>query len=114
MAAHDNPVTAERRQQFWDLAEIYLADDDVEEGTLMNNPCLRASGEFLATIQRKTGHLIVKLTKQRVNELIADGTGLPFSPARKTFAEWVAIPTPDVNVWKTLIDEALDENRTHQ
>jgi hypothetical protein len=107
-------MTMSPQDQFWDLAEIYLAEDDIEEGTLMNNPCLRASGDFLATIQRKTGHLIVKLTAERVGELIENGTGLAFAPAGKTFAEWLAVPSRDVDLWKTVIDEALQINRTRQ
>ncbi len=107
-------MTTSPQEQFWNLAQIYLAEDDIEEGTLMNNPCLRASGDFLATIHRKTGHLIVKLTAERVSELIAAGTGLSFAPAGKPFAEWLAVPSQDLDVWKSVIDEALQMNRTRQ
>ncbi len=106
-------MTATARQTaFWDLAADYLVSDDIEEGTLMGSPCLRLSGDFLATIHRTTGDLIVKLDAERTAELIDEGTGVAFAPAGRTFTEWVAIPTDDVDVWRAVLDEALRLRRS--
>lgn len=101
-----------RETAFWDLATDYLASNDIEEGTLMGSPCLRLSGDFLATIHRKTGDLIVKLNAERTAELIEQGTAVAFAPAGRTFTEWVAIPSDDVEVWRAVLDEALRLRRS--
>lgn len=105
-------MTATRQAAFWNLAADYLVSNDVDEGTLMGTPCLRLSGDFLATIHRKTGDLIVKLNAERTAELIEEGIGVAFAPAGRTFTEWVAIPTDDVDVWRAVLDEALRLRRS--
>jgi hypothetical protein len=104
-------MTTEAESLFWELAPRFLAEDDVDEGTLMGRPCLRAGGEFLATVQRKTARLVVKLDADRVEELVNEGLGLKFAPAGKVFREWVAVPTIDAALWEKLIEEALAANR---
>ena len=59
----------------------------------MRFPCLRANGNFFATCDHRTGDLIVKLPRQRVDKLIAAGDALPFAPAGRTFKEWASVPT---------------------
>lgn len=99
----------DRHEAFWDVAEDFIATGRVVEGTMMGHQCLRSSGSdgFVATVERETGNLVVKLPKARVAELIADGQGLPFAPATKVFKEWVAIPAFDETTWRTLIDESI-------
>lgn len=97
---------------FWELAgELIVSQDDVEEGTLMGSRCLRAGGEFLATVHRGSGELVVKLDAGRVAELIEEGTGVPFAPAGRTFREWIAVPDGDLRLWRQLLEEALRLNR---
>ena len=100
-------MEAEYTTAFWLLAEELLGEPDVEKGTLMGTACLRARGKFLATVQRKTGHLVVKLSADRVLEIVEEGVGLPFAPAGRVFKEWVAVPTLDVDVWRGLLREGL-------
>ncbi len=80
------------------------------EGTMMGTQCLRvaANDQFVATVERETGNLVVKLPKARVAELIAAGEGLSFAPAKRVFAEWIAIPVFDKTKWTALIDESVD------
>lgn len=93
---------------FWELAEPFLARDDVDEGTLMGFPCVRVGGDFFTTCDHRTGHLIVKLDRERVAGLIADGLGESFAPAGKVFKEWMLVEPRDEARWIALMDEAYE------
>lgn len=95
-----------REDLFWELAEELYADPAVTRGTMMGFPCLRVDGNFFASLERGTNHLIVKLAAARVDTLVAKGQGLAFAPNGRTFREWVAIPTADEHAWRTLLAEA--------
>ncbi len=58
------------------------------------------------SVERATGHLIVKLPAQRVSPLVATGQALPFAPNGRTFREWAAFPVTDPREWRTLLAEA--------
>lgn len=93
---------------FWELIEEFqLEDPRVEEGTIMNGRCARVAGEFLGLVDYKGSGLVVKLPKDRVAELIEQGVGQPFAPARKVFKEWVSVPRRDRRRWRALIAESI-------
>lgn len=73
---------------------------------MMGFPCLRVAGAFFASCDPRTGDLIVKLPRDRVQQLLEDGVGHPFAPAGRTFREWVLIDDRDETRWAELIDEA--------
>ncbi len=103
----------ERRREherFWDVAGEFIGTGRVEEGTMMGHHCLRAvpGGGFVATVERSTGDLVVKLAAQRVSDLIESEEGVAFAPAGRTFKEWVQIPTFDAGRWAELIEESID------
>ncbi len=91
---------------FWELAEPLLAEKAIEKGTMMGFPCLRVNGDFFASVDRKTGDLIVKLPANQVLDLIETEVGEPFAPNGRRFKEWVAIPNRDAALWQQLISEA--------
>lgn len=94
---------------FWEIADELRRDNRrIIEGTIMNGRCLRVGREFLALVDYKGSGLVVKLPKVRVAELIESGVGRPFSPAGKTFAEWVSIPKPDRRRWLGLLREGVE------
>jgi hypothetical protein len=64
------PVTDE--QLFWDLAEALYHDPAESRSTMMGLPCLRYHGRFLASVERTTQALLVKLPQPRVQQLIRD------------------------------------------
>jgi hypothetical protein len=100
-------TTARAREElFWRLAETLEADPAVNRSTMMGFPCLRSHGKFFASVDRRTGNLVVKLPTARVNELVTAGVGLPFAPNGKVFREWIAIPIPDDEEWSALLHEA--------
>lgn len=93
---------------FWKLAaQLSLEDPGVVEGTIMNGRCLRVDGEFLALVDYKDSGLVVKLSRERVDELIAAGIGRPFAPAGRVFKEWVAVPEPNRRRWDGLLREGI-------
>ena len=96
-------------EQFWSVADEFIVTGRVEEGTMMGHHCLRATsgGGFVATVERSSGNLVVKLPKNRVAELTGSGEGLAFAPAGKVFREWVAIPSQDATRWAELIEESI-------
>ncbi len=91
---------------FWDLVEPLLREDEIDEGTLMGFPCLRVNGDFFGTCDHRTGHLIVKVDRARVAQLIEAGVGQPFAPAGRVFKEWVLVEERNEQRWLALLDEA--------
>ncbi|MFW2384060.1 MAG: hypothetical protein ACN4GZ_20070 [Acidimicrobiales bacterium] len=103
-----NGDRSEDHQAFWDVAEPFLGRRDLVEGTMMGHQCLRtAGGGFVATVERSSGSLVVKLPKARVAALIEAGEGQPFAPAGKVFSEWVAIPAFDEQQWTKHIEASM-------
>ena len=78
-------------EAFWDAAAPLLADGLLSEGTIMGGPCVRAGKEFVGMPHHKGPGLVVKLARDRVDELIASGEGASFAPAGKVFREWVLV-----------------------
>ena len=91
---------------FWKIAEEMYSDSSVKEGTMMGFKCLRADGAFFATFDHRSGDLIVKLPRERVQSLIAEKIGQPFAPAGRVFREWAGIPNRDPKLWRVLLSEA--------
>ena len=73
----------------------------------MGGECARVDGEFLALVDFKGSGLVVKLPRDRVQELIEQGVGQPFAPAGKVFREWVSIPKRDRRRWRSLLREGV-------
>lgn len=100
------PDAAAVRELFWAIADAMIAAGTAERGTLMGLPCLRASGDFFAMSDHRSGELVVKLPAERVRQLIASGGGAEFAPAGRVFREWVAVSDPDEETWRGLMAEA--------
>lgn len=84
-----------------------LREEGVEESTIMKFPCLRYRGEFLAMIFQREEALVIKLSPERVDELIAGEEGLPFDITGKRFKEWVLIPADLEAEYEDYLAEAL-------
>ena len=96
------------RDLYDELTDDLLYDPAIGRATMMGYPCVRLAGRFLASYDDKAGHLVVKLPRERVAELVENGDGDPFAPAGKVFREWVSIPTVDRDLWQTLLAESVD------
>lgn len=93
---------------FWELIEeLQMEDSRVEEGTIMSGRCARVAGEFLGLVDFKGSGLVVKLPRERVQELIDQGIGQPFAPAGRVFKEWVSVPKRDRRRWRSLLREGI-------
>ena len=93
---------------FWQLAaELQAENAAVVEGTIMKGRCLRVGAEFLALVDYKDNGLVVKLSRARVDALIASGEGRPFGPAGKVFREWVSLPVVDRERWLAVLREGV-------
>jgi len=92
---------------FWELAAPHLASPGIAESTMMGSRCLRVGGEFTGMIDVRTGELILKLPRERVDALVASGKTEPFAPNSRVFKEWTLVPHGDRRAWKRLIDEAV-------
>jgi hypothetical protein len=92
---------------FWDIAAPLLGEPNIAKSTMMGLPCLRVNGLFFASFDRRTKHLLVKLSAARVDQLISSGAASPFAPARRRFREWAAIDSSKRECWPYLLDEAL-------
>ena len=93
--------------RFWQAVAPLLTQQGITRSTMMGFPCLHVRGKFLASFDRGSGDLLVKLPAERVNGLIADGQGSAFAPAGRRFREWVAIPPAAESAWPDYLDEAL-------
>ena len=67
---------------------------------------LKVNGSIFAML---TGdHLVVKLPRDRVDALIADGTGGPFDAGKgKPMKEWLTVLRDDDETWTALTEEAF-------
>lgn len=108
LVAHVAEPPASDEDVFWDLIDELRGEDPrVDEGTIMGGRCVRVDGQFLALLDRKGRGMVVKLPRERVDELIGDGAGRAFAPAGKVFREWVAIPRRDRRRWLDLLREGI-------
>jgi hypothetical protein len=96
------------RDLYDELTDDLLYDPAIGRATMMGYPCVRLAGRFLASYDDRTHCLVVKLPRDRVRELIEDGDGDPFAPAGKVFREWVSIPSPDPDLWRAVLAEAVN------
>jgi hypothetical protein len=99
---------ADARTLYDELTDDLLYDPAIGRATMMGYPCVRLAGRFLASYDDQAGCLVVKLPRERVAELVADGRGEPFAPAGRVFREWVAIPSADRSLWQAVLAEAVD------
>ena len=92
--------------RFWKLAAPLTSSPHVTRSTMMGLPCLRWGERFFASLDKRSGELIVKLPEARVNELIAVGHASPFAPAGRRFRQWAAISVAQQHLWPEFLSEA--------
>jgi hypothetical protein len=81
------------------------ADPQVSEALMMGMPSLKRGSKMFGGF--RNGELLVKLGRERVDELVAAGRARPFDPsgAGRPMKDWALVgePTDD---WLALADEA--------
>ncbi|MCG8454284.1 MAG: hypothetical protein MI717_14020 [Spirochaetales bacterium] len=103
---------ADLRLLFDKLADEMVDTGEVQPGTMMGFPCLRVRKHYIACKDINTGTLIVRLTKERVSELVLRGSAEVFAPAGQEFPQWAKMSLPDEGLWRQVLHEArkLAEN----
>jgi hypothetical protein len=94
-------------QLFGELAARLLTDPAVSQGTgFGSSPGLRVGTKIFAMLVRD--ELVVKLSKDLVEQLVASGTGVRFDPGHgRLMKEWVSVPARHGRDWDHLATEAL-------
>lgn len=95
-------------QRFEQIVARFLPDPAVTEGTgFGSSPGLRVNGKIFAMLLR--GELIVKLPRERVEELVAARTGTPFDPGHgRVMKEWATVPARHSDAWDQLANESFE------
>lgn len=93
------------------MSELLL-EEGVVESAMMKSHCLRYQGEFLCMMFDKEESLIIKVSPERVNELIDNGEGVEFNYTGKRFKEWVMIPLDYEEDYPAYMREALEYARS--
>jgi len=93
-------------------AKKLLKEKGVELSTMMKTPCLRYKGDFMTMMFDKENALIIKVSPERVDQLISSGDGLEFNFTKKKFKEWVLIPSKQEKDYEKYMREALDYARS--
>lgn len=88
-----------------DLADEYLAREDVRPGRSLQSRTLTVGGKIFAFL--KSGSLVVKVPAGRVDDLVARGAQ-PFTSGGRTMREWAAIPAEQAGTWARAMAEAYE------
>jgi TfoX/Sxy family transcriptional regulator of competence genes len=87
--------------------ELTAGQPDVEPARMFGSASLKTHGKTFATLVR--GRLVVKLPRDRVQELLAAGAGDRFDPGHgRLMREWVSLAeATDPTTCRMLMAEAL-------
>jgi TfoX/Sxy family transcriptional regulator of competence genes len=94
-------------EQLWaSIAKDQLATRGVTSGTgFGTNEGLRVSGKVFAMLVRS--ELVVKLPKDRVDELVGAGAARRFDAGKgRPMKEWASVSASASRRWKALVEEA--------
>ena len=83
-------------EEIFDQVTARLAAEEpgLERGRVFHSDGLKTAGKLCAFVTK--GELVVKLPAERVSELIAAGTGLPFDAGKgRPMKEWVRLRPED-------------------
>ncbi len=92
---------------FMAVADAFARDPQVSQGggKGFGSGALKVKGRIFAMVSSK-GEFVVKLSKNRVDELASAGEGNRFDPGHgRLMKEWIAVGTPN---WVALVREACD------
>ena len=94
--------------RFAAIAETHVGTTGVTTGTgFGGSPGLRIGGKIFAMLVKD--ELVVKLRRERVDELARSGVGHAFEPGTgRVMKEWLSIPADAGRRWKALVEEAKE------
>lgn len=109
-----NSPTISPEERFSKLVETFLNQPAVnQEGKGFGSNALKIRGKIFAMLVR--GRLVVKLSKQRVDTLIANGYGEHFDPRKngRFMKEWLKVDPAFEAEWNSLAQEAITFANSH-
>ena len=91
-------------EEFWSKVKVqFLKLSDVQK----QGESLKTRRKMFAMFNK--GNYVVKLPRERVDELINSGEGLPYDPGNgKIMKEWVIIPVEQSDKWINYASEAKE------
>ena len=97
----------EAAEMFERLTNRFASEPTVSQGTgFGSSPGLRVRGKIFAMLAG--GGLVVKLPKNRVDELESSGVGSRFDPGHgRVMREWATVPVSHGADWEQLAAEAF-------
>jgi hypothetical protein len=92
-------------QAYRDVVEALLADAEVSEAQMMGMPSLKRGSKMFGGLFE--GELVVKLGRERAQELIGAGRAAPFDPSGRgrPMKDWALVHEPPDD-WLELAREA--------
>jgi TfoX/Sxy family transcriptional regulator of competence genes len=92
-------------QPYREVVEALLADPEVTETQMMGMPALKRGSKMFGGLYE--GELVVKIGRERAQELIASGRAAPFDPSGRGRAmkDWAVVHAPHDD-WLALAGEA--------
>ncbi len=98
-------------ERFAAVVEVLIGEKNVSLGQKgkkgFGSSALQVNGKIFAMIS-SSGNFVVKLPKQRVEELEASNIGAKFDPGHgRLMKEWLALHQPSTGQWLPLAREAL-------
>ena len=99
-------ASSDAEEVFERLARRFRAEPAVSQGTgFGSSPGLRVRGRIFAMLA--ANGLVVKLPKDRVDQLVASGVGSRFDPGHgRVMKEWLNVPEGQTGDWEHLTAEA--------
>jgi TfoX/Sxy family transcriptional regulator of competence genes len=94
------------REMFDGVADKLVGDDpSIERARMMNAFGLKTSGKFFAMVVKD--ELVVKLPRERVDELVESGKGKRFDPGSgRLMKEWASLRPTNRRVCTGYVEEA--------
>lgn len=82
-----------------------LADPEVATSRMFGTECLKVSGKVFA--MEFKGALVVKLSRERARDLVAEGVATVFDPGHgRAMKQWIAVAPDSPLDWAGLAEEA--------
>jgi hypothetical protein len=104
-----NP-SASPEARYGQLTQTFLKRPGVTcgEGSGFGSGALKIGGKIFAMLSSRT-EFVVKLPRQRVDELISTGDGDRYDPGHgRLMKEWLAVRPSSTRDWESLAEEALE------
>ena len=100
-------ASRDAEERFERLTTRFTSDPAVSQGTgFGSSPGLRVRGKIFAMLAGDS--LVVKLPKDRVDELVASGVAARFDPGHgRVMKEWAIVPVGEADDWERLAADAF-------